>query len=58
MIENLNGGGTLTIHPDTGVTLRRGDGTAGTGDRIVAANSCVTIRKRGTNEWYIYGIFT
>ena len=58
MIENLNGGGTLTIHPDTGVTLRRGDGTAGTGDRTVAANSCVTIRKRGTNEWYIYGIFT
>jgi len=57
-IESLNGGGTVTVHPDTGVTLRRGDGTAGTGDRSVSANSAVTIRKRSTDEWYIYGPFT
>lgn len=55
MLPNLNGGGTLTIHPDTGVTLRRGDGTAGTGDRTLAADRFTYLWKRGTNEWYIIG---
>jgi hypothetical protein len=58
MLPSLNGGGNLTVHPDTGVTLRRGDGTAGTGDRVVAANASAWIWKRGTNEWYIFGLFT
>lgn len=58
MLPSLNGGGNLTVHPDTGVTLRRGDGSAGTGDRIVPANAAGWIWKRGTDEWYIYGTFT
>lgn len=58
MLPSLNGGGNLTVHPDTGVTLRRGDGVAGTGDRTVPADAMAMIWKRGTNEWYIYGTFT
>lgn len=58
MVPSLNGGGNVTVHPDTGVTLRRGDGTAGTGDRTVAANSAAWLWKRGTDEWYIFGLFT
>lgn len=58
MLPSLNGGGNLTVHPDTGVTLRRGDGTAGTGDRTVPANAAAWIWKRGTNEWYIFGTFS
>lgn len=57
-IPNLNASGNVTIHPDTGVTLRRGDGTAGTGDRTLPADAAVWLWKRDTNEWYIYGIFT
>lgn len=57
-LPNLNGSGNVTIHPDIGVTLRRGDGTAGTGDRTLPADAASWLWKRSTNEWYIYGIFT
>lgn len=54
-LPSLTGGGTITVHPDSGVTLRRGDGTAGTGDRSIIADSGATLWKRGTNEWYLFG---
>ena len=57
-VPNLNGSGALTVAPDGGVTLRRGDATAGTGNRTVAADSGITLWKRGTNEWYIFGQFS
>lgn len=58
MIENLNGSGNVTVQGDVGVTLRRGDAIAGTGARVVAADSAAYVKKQGTNEWYIYGLFT
>lgn len=57
-LPSLNGGGNLSVVPDAGVTLRRGDGTAGTGTRTVPVDAAATIWKRGTNEWYIYGTFS
>jgi hypothetical protein len=46
---------TLAITSDT---LRRGDGTAGTGSRTIAANSVAAIRKTKATEWVITGSFS
>jgi hypothetical protein len=60
VIRGLNAAGSLalTIAEGSGVTLRRGDGTAGTGSRTVAANAGFALEKTATNEWYISGVFT
>lgn len=55
---NWVGAGALTIHPDAGVTLRRLDGTAGTGDRTIPANAAFALHKVLANEWGISGVFT
>ena len=46
---------TLAITTDT---LRRGDGTAGTGSRTISASQVATIRKVKATEWVITGSFT
>lgn len=46
---------TLAITSDT---LRRGDGTAGTGSRTIAANAVAAIRKTKATEWSITGSFS
>ena len=56
-IVNNTGGGNLTLAITTD-TLRRGDGTAGTGGRTIAANSVVTILKTKATEWFITGVFS
>jgi hypothetical protein len=56
-IVNNTGGGNLTLAITTD-TLRRGDGTAGTGSRTIAANSVATIIKTKSTEWFISGKFT
>lgn len=58
VILSPTGASTFTIVEGSGVTLRRGDGTAATGTRTVAQASIVTLIKRDTNEWYISGVFT
>lgn len=55
-----NGGGTpgaITLQI-TSDTLRRGDGTAGTGTRTIAANAVAAIRKTKATEWVITGSFS
>jgi hypothetical protein len=54
---NNNGAGALTIAITTD-TLRRGDGTAGTGSRTVSADSIASILKTKATEWMIAGTFT
>ena len=56
-IINEPAGGNLTIAITTD-TLNRGDGTAGTGSRTVAANSVATIIKTASTTWMISGKFT
>ena len=56
-IINATGAGTLTL-AITSDTLQRGDGTAGTGSRTIAADSVVTITKVASTTWYITGKFT
>ena len=56
-IINNTGGGNLTLVITTD-TLRRGDGTVGTGSRTIAASSIATILKTKTTEWMITGTFT
>lgn len=46
---------TLAITSDT---LRRGDGTAGTGTRTIASNAVAAIRKTKATEWVITGSFS
>jgi hypothetical protein len=56
-IVNNNGSGAITL-AITSDTLRRGDGTSGTGTRTIPANSVASILKTKTTEWFITGIFT
>lgn len=56
-IINNNGSGAITLSI-TSDTLRRGDGTAGTGTRTIPANSVASIIKTKATEWFITGIFT
>jgi hypothetical protein len=56
-VINNTGGGTLTLSITTD-TLRRGDGTAGTGNRTITADSAVTIIKTKSTEWMITGKFS
>jgi hypothetical protein len=53
-IVNGPGAGVLTISITTD-TLQRADGTAGTGNRTVAASSVVTLIKVDTTTWVIAG---
>jgi hypothetical protein len=56
IINNTSGGSiTLSITSDT---LRRGDGTAGTGSRTISSDSVVTIIKTKLTEWMITGKFS
>jgi hypothetical protein len=54
---NNTGAGALTIAITTD-TLRRGDGTAGTGSRTVSANAIASIIKTKTTEWMMSGTFS
>jgi hypothetical protein len=56
-IVNNTGAGAITLSITTD-TLRRGDGTAGTGSRTISADAIATILKTKTTEWIITGIFT
>jgi len=56
-IVNNTGGGSITLSITTD-TLRRGDGTAGTGNRTITADSIVTIIKTKSGEWMITGKFS
>lgn len=56
-IANAAGAGTITLAITTD-TLQRGDGTAGTGSRTIAASSIATIRKVEAAVWMITGAFT
>lgn len=56
-IVNPNGSGVLTV-AITSDTLNRGDGTAGTGSRTMAANSICSVEKTAATVWYITGPFT
>lgn len=56
-VVNEPGAGALTIAITTD-TLNRGDGTAGTGSRTVAANSIVSLTKTSATTWMITGRFT
>lgn len=56
-IINNTSGGTITLSIATD-TLRRGDGTAGTGSRTITADSAVTIIKTKSTEWFITGKFS
>lgn len=51
---NSGSAGVLTISI-TSDTLRRGDGTAGTGSRTIAASGICAIRKTKSTEWSITG---
>lgn len=60
VIDNTGNSGaagaiTLAITTDT---LRRGDGTAGTGSRTIPASAVVQIRKVSSTVWIITGVFT
>ena len=60
IIDNTGNSGaagviTLAITTDT---LRRGDGTAGTGSRTIAASAVAVIRKVAATIWIITGVFT
>lgn len=56
-IVNNSGAGAITLSI-TSDTLRRGDGTAGTGSRTIAASSIATILKTKDTEWVLGGVFT
>lgn len=56
-VANNNGAGDITLAITTD-TLRRGDGTAGTGSRTITADSVVSILKTKTTEWMITGKFS
>jgi hypothetical protein len=56
-IINNAGAGAITLAITTD-TLRRGDGTAGTGSRTIPPNSIATIIKTKTTEWIIGGVFS
>ena len=56
-IVNATGAGAITLAITTD-TLQRGDGTAGTGNRTIAADSVVSIVKTAATTWYITGKFT
>lgn len=56
-VANNTGGGALTIAITTD-TLRRGDGTAGTGNRTVGPDSVATLLKTKATEWMITGKFS
>jgi hypothetical protein len=57
VLINGVGSGNITL-AITSDTLRRGDGTSGSGSRTIAANSICTIIKTASTEWYISGVFT
>ena len=54
---NAGAAGTVTLQITTD-TLRRGDGTAGTGSRTIAASAVAVVRKTKSTEWVITGTFT
>lgn len=54
---NSGSAGTITL-AITSDTLRRGDGTAGTGSRTIAASKVAVIRKVASTEWVITGSFS
>lgn len=54
---NAGAAGTITLAITTD-TLRRGDGTAGTGSRTISASRVACIRKTKATEWVITGSFT
>lgn len=54
---NTGAAGTITLSITTD-TLRRGDGTAGTGSRTIAAGQVAWIRKTKSTEWVITGTFS
>jgi alpha-D-ribose 1-methylphosphonate 5-triphosphate synthase subunit PhnG len=54
---NSGSAGTITLSITTD-TLRRGDGTAGTGSRTIAASAVAVIRKTKSTEWVITGTYT
>lgn len=54
---NAGAAGAITLAITTD-TLRRGDGTAGTGSRTIGASQVATIRKVKSTEWVITGAFT
>lgn len=54
---NAGAAGTITL-AITSDTLRRGDGTAGTGSRTIAASQVAAIRKVAATEWIITGTFS
>lgn len=56
-IVNNNGAGAITL-AITSDTLRRGDGTAGTGSRTIPADAIATVLKTKSTEWIIAGVFT
>lgn len=56
-IVNTNGSASISVAITTD-TLRRGDGTAGTGTRTVGADRICTIIKTAATEWYISGSFS
>lgn len=56
-IVNNSGAGDITLSI-TSDTLRRGDGTAGTGSRTIPADSIATLLKTKTTEWMLGGVFT
>jgi|694.fasta_scaffold58463_7 hypothetical protein len=56
-IVNEPGAANVTVSITTD-TLNRGDGTAGTGNRTVPANSVVTLIKTAATTWIITGNFT
>lgn len=53
---NAGAAGTITLQITTD-TLRRGDGTAGTGQRSIAASRVAMVRKTKATEWVITGTF-
>ncbi len=57
MLSFVNTSGVLSI-AITSDTLNRGDGTAGTGTRTLAASSCATAIKTASTVWWINGTFS
>jgi hypothetical protein len=54
---NAGAAGTITLAITTD-TLRRGDGTAGTGSRSIAAGQKATAQKVKSTEWVLSGTFS
>ena len=54
---NTGSAGTITLAITTD-TLRRGDGTSGTGSRTISANQVAVIRKVASTTWVVTGTFT